>query len=134
VSATVQFCVSATVQFCVSATVQFCVSASTETTRQRNLNTVGFLSQHKAEILGTNSDQSDNHHSLSDLIDARIRQLDDSRCEMLSRLRASIKAADPEGIEEWKWRGVQVWYHEGMICTGETYKNVVKITLRRMRH
>ncbi|MHB1732856.1 MAG: DUF1801 domain-containing protein [Ferrimicrobium acidiphilum] len=81
--------------------------------------------------MGTNSDQSDNHHSPSDLIDAKIRQLDDWRGEMLSRLRAIIKAADPEVIEEWKWRGVPVWYHEGMICTGETYKNVVKMTFAK---
>lgn len=99
------------------------MSASTETTRQRNLYTVEFLPPHKGEILGTNSDQSDSDHSPSDLIDARIRQLGDWRGEMLSRLRALIKAADPEVIEEWKWRGVPVWYHEGMICTGETYKN-----------
>ena len=50
---------------------------------------------------------------------------------MLSRLRSLIKAADPEVIEEWKWRGVPVWYHDGMICTGETYKNVVKVTFAK---
>ncbi len=62
------------------------------------------------------------------LIDARIEELGDWRGEMLSRLRALIKQADPEVVEEWKWRGVPVWYHDGMICTGETYKAVVKVT------
>ncbi len=64
----------------------------------------------------------------SQLIDARIKELGDWRGEMLSRLRALIKEADPEVVEEWKWRGVPVWYHDGMICTGETYKSVVKMT------
>jgi hypothetical protein len=62
------------------------------------------------------------------LIDARIQALGDWRGTMLSRLRALIKQADPEAIEEWKWRGVPVWSHDGMICTGETYRNVVKLT------
>jgi hypothetical protein len=62
------------------------------------------------------------------LIDARIKELDDWRGQTLSRLRALIRQADPEVIEEWKWRGVPVWSHHGMICTGETYKNVVKVT------
>ena len=66
--------------------------------------------------------------SPSDLIDARIEELGDWRGEMLSRLRALIKTADPEVIEEWKWRGVPVWSHHGLICTGETYKNIVKLT------
>ncbi|MGO9245226.1 MAG: DUF1801 domain-containing protein [Verrucomicrobiia bacterium] len=69
--------------------------------------------------------------SASRLIDGRIRELGDWRGEMLSRLRALIKEADPEVVEEWKWRGVPVWYHDGMICTGETYKNVVKMTFAR---
>jgi hypothetical protein len=64
----------------------------------------------------------------SQLIDARIKELGDWRGKMLSRLRTLIKEADPEVVEEWKWRGVPVWYHDGMICTGETYKNVVKMT------
>jgi hypothetical protein len=63
----------------------------------------------------------------SEQIDARIRELDDWRGEMLARLRALIKQADPDVVEEWKWRGVHTWYNEGMICTGETYKSVVKI-------
>ena len=66
--------------------------------------------------------------SPSRLIEARIQELDDWRGDMLSRLRALIKQADPAVVEEWKWRGVPVWYHDGMICTGETYKSVVKVT------
>ncbi len=69
--------------------------------------------------------------SPSRLIDARIRELGDWRGEMLRQLRALIKEADPEVIEEWKWRGVPVWSHDGLICTGETYKNVVKMTFAR---
>ena len=65
------------------------------------------------------------------LIDARIEELDDWRGKMLSRLRALIKQADPEVVEEWKWRGVPVWSHNGLICTGETYKTVVKLTFAK---
>jgi hypothetical protein len=65
------------------------------------------------------------------LIDGRIRELDDWRGEMLSRLRALIKKADPDVVEEWKWRGTPVWSHDGIICTGETYKSVVKLTFAR---
>jgi len=67
----------------------------------------------------------------SQLIDARIKELGDWRGEMLSRLRAVIKDADPDVIEEWKWRGVPVWSHAGIICTGETYKAVVKMTFAK---
>jgi hypothetical protein len=67
----------------------------------------------------------------SQLIDARIEELGDWRGEMLSRLRTLVKEADPEVVEEWKWRGVPVWYHDGMICTGETYKSVVKMTFAK---
>jgi hypothetical protein len=67
----------------------------------------------------------------SQLIDARIEELGDWRGAMLSRLRAVVKDADPEVVEEWKWRGVPVWYHDGMICTGETYKNIVKMTFAK---
>jgi len=67
----------------------------------------------------------------SELIDARIEDLGDWRGEMLSRLRALIKEADPEVAEEWKWRGTPVWSHNGLICTGETYKNVVKMTFAK---
>ena len=69
--------------------------------------------------------------SPSDLIDARIKELDDWRGDMLSRLRTLIKEADPEVVEEWKWRGVPVWEHDGIICTGETYKTVVKMTFAK---
>jgi hypothetical protein len=69
--------------------------------------------------------------SPSRLIDARIKELDDWRGKMLSHVRALIKQADPEVVEEWKWRGVPVWYHDGLICTGETYKSVVKLTFAK---
>lgn len=64
-------------------------------------------------------------------IDARIKELGDWRGEVLARVRAIIKQADPEVVEEWKWRGVPVWEHDGIICTGETYKAVVKMTFAR---
>jgi len=69
--------------------------------------------------------------SPSRMIDERIRELGDWRGEMLARLRALIKQVDPEVVEEWKWRGVPVWYHDGIICTGETYKTVVKMTFAK---
>jgi hypothetical protein len=69
--------------------------------------------------------------SPSKLIDARIKELGDWRGTMLSRLRALVKEADPEVVEEWKWRGVPVWEHAGIICTGETYKSVVKMTFAK---
>jgi hypothetical protein len=69
--------------------------------------------------------------SPSRLIDARIRELDDWRGKTLAHLRALIKQAIPGVVEEWKWRGVPVWYHDGMICTGETYKSVVKVTFAK---
>jgi hypothetical protein len=69
--------------------------------------------------------------SPSRLIDARIKELGDWRGKMLARVRALIKQADPEVIEEWKWRGVPVWSHGGIICTGETYKSVVKLTFAK---
>ena len=65
------------------------------------------------------------------LIDERIKELGDWRGEMLSRLRALVKEADPDVIEEWKWRGVPTWEHDGIICTGETYKSVVKMTFAK---
>jgi len=77
----------------------------------------------------TNGSQSS--MSPSRLIDARIKELGDWRGLMLSWLRALIKEADPEVVEEWKWRGVPVWSHAGIICTGETYKNVVKMTFMK---
>jgi hypothetical protein len=69
--------------------------------------------------------------SPSQLIDARIKELGDWRGKMLSRLRALVREADPDVVEEWKWRGVPVWEHEGIICTGETYKSVVKMTFAK---
>jgi hypothetical protein len=69
--------------------------------------------------------------SPSQLIDARIKELGDWRGKMLSRLRGLIKEADPKVVEEWKWRGVPVWSHDGLICTGETYKSVVKMTFAK---
>jgi hypothetical protein len=74
---------------------------------------------------------SQEEKSPSRMIDERIRELGDWRGKMLSELRALIKQADPEVVEEWKWRGVPVWSHDGLICTGETYKNVVKMTFAK---
>jgi hypothetical protein len=74
---------------------------------------------------------SERVESASQLIDARIKELGDWRGEMLSRLRALVKQADPKVVEEWKWRGTPVWSHDGIICTGETYKKVVKMTFAR---
>jgi hypothetical protein len=77
----------------------------------------------------------ENHHeenlSPSQLITARIAELGDWRGETLRRVRELIKQADPQVVEEWKWRGVPVWSHDGIICTGETYKNVVKLTFAK---
>ena len=69
--------------------------------------------------------------SPSQRIDARIKELGDWRGAMLGQLRALVKEADPDVVEEWKWRGVPVWEHDGMICTGETYKSVVKLTFAK---
>jgi len=69
--------------------------------------------------------------SPSQLIDARIEELGDWRGETLGRLRALVKEADPDVVEEWKWRGVPTWYHDGIICTGETYKSAVKMTFAK---
>jgi hypothetical protein len=79
----------------------------------------------------TQNDASERRESPSLLIDARIKELGDWRGETLSRIRSLIKQAVPGVIEEWKWRGVPVWYHDGMICTGETYKNAVKVTFAK---
>jgi len=89
------------------------------------------------QILGTKEEKrmensaSQKSKSPSQLIDARIKELGDWRGKLLSRLRTLVMEADPEVVEEWKWRGVPVWYHDGMICTGETYKNVVKMTFAK---
>ena len=74
---------------------------------------------------------SQDSKSPSQLIDERIEELGDWRGAMLGRLRALVKEADPEVVEEWKWRGVPVWEHDGIICTGETYKSVVKMTFAK---
>jgi len=80
---------------------------------------------------GSQTSGSQTSKSPSQLIDARIKELGDWRGEMLSRVRTLVKEADPEVVEEWKWRGVPVWSHDGLICTGETYKNVVKMTFAK---
>jgi hypothetical protein len=77
------------------------------------------------------SQEGEGGDSPSQLIDARIKELNDWRGETLARIRALIKQADPEVVEEWKWRGVPVWSHAGLICTGETYKKVVKMTFAK---
>src|SRR5215510_3549128 len=82
-------------------------------------------------LMKTSGSKEGKGDSPSRLIDARIKELADWRGELLARLRALIKEADPEVVEEWKWRGVPVWYHAGMICTGETYKNHVKMTFAK---
>jgi hypothetical protein len=80
---------------------------------------------------GSQKTKSPSERSPSQLIDARIKELGDWRGEMLGWLRRLVKEADPEVVEEWKWRGVPVWSHAGLICTGETYKNVVKMTFAK---
>lgn len=79
----------------------------------------------------TQSDSSTAGESPSRLIDARIEELGDWRGETLARVRRLIRRADPDVVEEWKWRGVPVWAHDGLICTGETYKSVVKLTFHK---
>jgi hypothetical protein len=81
--------------------------------------------------MGVKKAEPQGSDSPSQLIDKRIKELGDWRGEVLSRVRALIKDADPDAVEEWKWRGVPVWYHDGMICTGETYKSVVKMTFAK---
>lgn len=75
--------------------------------------------------------ESPEDKSPSQRIDAKIVNLDDWRGEMLARIRALVHEADPEVVEEWKWRGVPVWEHDGILCTGETYKNIVKLTFAK---
>jgi len=79
----------------------------------------------------SNSNDGKGQESPSLLIDARIKELDGWRGKTLSQVRALIKQADPDVVEEWKWRGVPVWSHDGIICTGETYKSVVKLTFAK---
>ena len=85
----------------------------------------------KAVTAKTSSATKTDGASPSKLIDGRIKELGDWRGEMLGRIRGLIKEADPEVVEEWKWRGVPVWEHDGIICTGETYKAVVKLTFAK---
>jgi hypothetical protein len=85
----------------------------------------------KAKKRAAPTSKSQMGKSPAQLIDARIKELADWRGEMLARLRAVIKTADPEVIETWKWRGVPVWEHAGIICTGETYKTIVKMTFAK---
>ena len=80
---------------------------------------------------GSGSKEGKGTDSPSQLIDARIKELRDWRGETLARVRILIQQADPEVVEEWKWRGVPVWSHAGIICTGETYKNIVKLTFAK---
>ncbi len=89
------------------------------------------MPKQKPEIDDERGEQTTESKSASELIDARIGELGDWRGEMLGRLRALVKEADPDVVEEWKWRGVPVWSHDGMICTGETYKNIVKMTFAK---
>ncbi|MCP3411003.1 DUF1801 domain-containing protein [Bradyrhizobium sp. CCGB01] len=85
----------------------------------------------KAVTAKTSSTTKTDGASPSRLIDGRIKELGDWRGEMLGRIRGLIKQADPDVVEEWKWRGVPVWEHDGIICTGETYKAVVKLTFAK---
>ena len=85
----------------------------------------------KAAVNKSSASDAKGDSSPSQHIDARIKELGDWRGEMLARVRALIKQADPDVIEEWKWRGVPVWEHDGIICTGETYKAVVKMTFAK---
>ena len=84
-----------------------------------------------AQKSGSRKSATQKGASPSRLIDARIKELGDWRGTMLARLRTLVKEADPEVVEEWKWRGVPVWSHDGLICTGETYKSVVKMTFAK---
>jgi hypothetical protein len=79
----------------------------------------------------TETKNADGGRSPAQLIDARIAELGDWRGETLARIRKLIKEADPDVTEDWKWRGVPVWYHAGMLCTGETYQTVVKMTFAK---
>jgi hypothetical protein len=91
---------------------------------------IGSVETESGEVEMTKSGSQESK-SASQLIDARIKELGDWRGKMLGRLRALIKQADPDVVEEWKWRGVPVWSHDGLICTGETYKSVVKMTFAK---
>ena len=100
------------------------VSGQCHTERGRHLTT-----ESKGRTTMTSGSKKD--RTPSQLIDERIKELDDWRGTMLGKLRSLVKEADPDVVEEWKWRGVPTWYHDGMICTGETYKSVVKFTFAK---
>ena len=104
-------------------------------TRPRRLGTAAVIPSvnvpGRRKRAGMEKSASQDGRSPSQLIDARIEELDDWRGAMLGRLRALVKQADPDVVEEWKWRGVPVWSHDGIICTGETYKSVVKRTFAK---
>ncbi|GLC92222.1 hypothetical protein Tamer19_16300 [Cupriavidus sp. TA19] len=85
----------------------------------------------KSDTQDSKQDSEQDSIPAPELIDARIRELDDWRGQMLGRLRTLVREADPEVVEEWKWRGVPVWSHDGILCTGETYKNAVKMTFAK---
>jgi len=91
----------------------------------------GRTTKRQGETTTMKKSNSKTSESPSRLIDGRIKELGDWRGKTLSRIRALVKEADPQVVEEWKWRGVPVWYHDGMICTGETYKNHVKVTFSK---
>ncbi len=90
-----------------------------------------MLKSLKRRVAGNKKSTAQKSKSPSQLIDEKIKELGDWRGQMLSRLRSLVRQADPEVVEEWKWRGVPVWSHDGVICTGETYKNVVKMTFAK---
>ena len=92
---------------------------------------MGSTTTGRGEVAYMTESAAESSASDSELIDARIQDLGDWRGALLSRLRSLIKAADPEVTEAWKWRGVPVWYCDGMLCTGETYKTAVKMTFAK---
>ncbi len=89
------------------------------------------LNETRSSLANMSKSATTNGPSPSQLIDARIRELGDWRGKVLAHVRALIKKAVPEVVEEWKWRGVPCWYHDGLICTGETYKTTVKLTFAK---
>jgi hypothetical protein len=99
--------------------------------RRSRLDAASRIKTEQKLIMKQAKSGSQKNKSPSQLIDARIKELGDWRGTMLGRLRAMVKEADPEVVEEWKWRGVPVWSHDGLICTGETYKSVVKMTFAK---
>ena len=104
---------------------------SPSTVRSRATNTDIIAATINEAECGMSQGDSQAEKSPSQLIDARIEELGDWRGEVLSLVRSLIKQADPDVVEEWKWRGVPTWYHDGIICTGETYKAVVKVTFAK---